>query len=207
MTKPKKKQPLGQTIGGVLFGFEQQVLRNQPPPQELVHHARPDAPVPAGNGVLLRIEMPALEPDYTGAVGRRPLPAGFPGEPPRPPVIAESGDPFSALRVIEAVAQMDRGRAVRLDDLVDRLNATHLDWLFTRAVVADVLVALQANWMADYRNASGIVLDDGDRGPVVTLEDSSRVDPWIVRQAEREAAACREALDEFARRDRPVTGG
>ena len=55
--------------------------------------------------------------------------------------------------------------------------------------------------MADYRNASGIVLDDGPYGPTVTLEDSPRVDPWIVRQALRAAAACRERLAEFARRD------
>ena len=61
--------------------------------------------------------------------------------------------------------------------------------------------------MADYRNSSGIVLEDGPSGPIVTLEDSSRVDPWIVGQAQREAAACGEALAEFARRDRPVTGG
>ena len=142
-----------------------------------------------------------------GAVGRRPAPAGLPDPALRPPVIAESGDPFSALRVIDIVARMDRGRAIRLEDIVDRLNATYLDWLFTRAVVADVLVGLQANWMADYRNSSGIVLEDGPAGPVVTLEDSSRVDPWIVRQAQRHAAASHEALAEFARRDRPVTGG
>jgi len=142
-----------------------------------------------------------------GAVGRRPAPAGLPDTAPQPPVIAESGDPFSSLRVVDLVARMDRGRPIRLDDLVDRLNATHLDWLFTRAVVADVLVTLQANWMADYRNASGIVLEDGSSGPVVALEDSNRVDPWIVGQAERELAACRAALAEFARRDRPVTGG
>jgi hypothetical protein len=142
-----------------------------------------------------------------GAIGRRPLPAGFPDELPRPPVYAESGDPFAALRVIEAMAQMDRGRPVRVDDLVDRLNATNLDWLFTRQVVVDTLVVLQANWMADYRNASGIVLDDGTRGPEITLEDSSRVDPWLVGQARREALACREALDEFARRDNVNAGG
>jgi hypothetical protein len=142
-----------------------------------------------------------------GAVGRRPLPAGFPDARIAPPVLAESGDPFSALRVIEAVARIDRGRAIRLDDLVDRLNATHLDWLFTRTVVADVLVALQSNWMADYRNASGIVLDDGPYGPTVTLEDSSRVDPWIVGQAHREAAECRRRLDAFARRDMPYGEG
>jgi hypothetical protein len=58
MTTPKRKQPLGQSIGGVLFGFEQQVFRNQPPPHELVHQARPDDPVPAGDGTLVTFEMP-----------------------------------------------------------------------------------------------------------------------------------------------------
>ena len=142
-----------------------------------------------------------------GAIGRRPLPAGFPDDLPRPPVHAESGDPFSTLRVIEAIARIDRGRPVRIDAIVDRLNATHLDWLFTRRVVVDVLVMLQSNWMSDYRNASGIVLDDGDRGPEVALEDSSRVDPWLVQQARREVLTCREALDAFARRDAVHAGG
>lgn len=148
--------------------------------------------------------MPDLD---LSAVVRRPLPAGFPAERPSPPVIAESGDPFAALRVIEVVTRMDRGRPVRVDDLVDRLNAAHLNWLFTRRVVVDVLIGLQANWMTDYRNASGIVLDDGERGPVVTLEDTARVDPWIVQQAQREARACRESLDAFARRDDPFASG
>ncbi len=58
MSTPKRKQPLGQTIGGVLFGFEQQVFRNQPPPHELVHHARPDDPVPAGDGTMVSFELP-----------------------------------------------------------------------------------------------------------------------------------------------------
>jgi hypothetical protein len=142
-----------------------------------------------------------------GAPGRRPVPAGMPTDLPAPPVVAESGDHFAAVRIIDAVARMDRGRPVRVDDLVDRLNATHVDWLFSRRVVVDLLVALQANWMADYRNSSGIVLADGPRGPEVTLEDSSRVDPWIVQQAQRELRACREALDEFARRDTPFGGG
>jgi len=56
--KAKRKQPLGQSIGGVLFGFEQQILRNQPPPEELVRHARPDNPSPAGDGSLVTIELP-----------------------------------------------------------------------------------------------------------------------------------------------------
>lgn len=132
----------------------------------------------------------------------RPRPEGLPDPNIQPPTIAESADPFAALRVLDLVARMPRGEPVRIDDLVDRLNATWVDWLFERAVVADVLVALQANWMTDYRSNAGIELEDGPYGPTVTLEDSSRVDPWIVRQAQREAVACRERLDAFARRDR-----
>jgi len=45
-------------MGGVLFGFEQQIWRTAPPPQEMVHHARPDASVPAGDGSFLTITMP-----------------------------------------------------------------------------------------------------------------------------------------------------
>jgi len=138
---------------------------------------------------------------------RRPAPAGLPDPRIQPPTIAEPGDPFAVVRVIDLVARLDRGVPVRIDDVVDRLNAAWTDWLFTRTVVVDALIALQANWMADYRNASGIVLEDGPAGPTVTIEDSSRVDPWIVRQAQRVAAECHEALDEFARRDRVATGG
>ena len=123
-----------------------------------------------------------------------------------PPVVAESGDPFGALRVVDLVARIPRGQAVALAAIVDRLNATHLDWLFEPRVVADALVQLQANWMADYRNTSGIVLEDGPGGPTLTIEDSSRVDPWIVRQAERLAAECASILDDFSRRAR-LTGG
>ena len=126
----------------------------------------------------------------------------MPGELPAPPVVAESGDPFTALRVIDLIARIPRGRPVDVAAIVDRLNATYLDWLFEPRVVADVLVQLQANWMADYRNASGIVLDDGPSGPAFAIEDSTRVDPWIVRQAQRLAAACAQALDEFSRRQR-----
>ena len=96
---------------------------------------------------------------------------------------------------------------IRLADIVDRLNATYLDWLFSAPVVADVALQLQANWMADYRNSSGIVVEDGPLGATLTIEDSSRVDPWIVRQAGREAASCTERLAEFSRRDRPTSGG
>jgi hypothetical protein len=150
------------------------------------------------------IEKPALAPIDP----LRPEPPGMPtaGEL-RPPVLAESGDPFAAIRVIELVARLPRGRAVALAAIVDRLNSSLPDWLFDARVVADALVQLQANWMSDYRNTTGIVIDDEDGRTTVLIEDSSRVDPWIVRQAERQLARCREALDAFSRRDRPAGEG
>lgn len=154
--------------------------------------------------------MPADLPSPPVAPGLgmlRPIPAGFPDTDLRPPVVAESGDPFTSLRVIALLARLERGRPIRIADIVDRLNAAHLDWLFSAAVVADVAVALQANWMTDYRNSSGIILEDGAYGATIEIEDSSRVDPWIVRQAERETAACRERLASFSRLDRPTGEG
>ena len=93
-----------------------------------------------------------------------------------------------------------RGRAVRVRDIVDQLNADYLDWSFSREVVIAAVVQLQANWLTDYRNSDGIVLSDGPAGPELTIEDSSRVDPWIVRQAERLSIACAERLADLRHR-------
>ncbi len=134
----------------------------------------------------------------------RPAPPGLPSADLDPPVVAESGDPFAALRVIDLVARLPRDRAIRLDELVDRLNARHPGWLFDRSVVTAVLVQLQANWLADYRNRDGLEIEDGPSGPTLRVEDSSRVDPWIVRQAARARSECEAALVEFSRRDRPT---
>lgn len=135
----------------------------------------------------------------------RPAPEGIPDPGISPPVIAESADPFTALRVVTLIARVPRGVPIALTSITDRLNATHLDWLFPERVVADAVLQLAANWAADYRSTGGILVEDGPFGATVTIEDSSRVDPWIVRQAQRSAAECREALLEFARRAR-VTG-
>jgi hypothetical protein len=147
---------------------------------------------------------PAARP---GGLRLRPSPAGLPESIDLdPPQVAESGDPFARVRILDLVARLERGRPVLVDDIVAALNGRYLDWLFARSVVLDALVSLQSNWLVDYRNASGIVLSDGALGPTVALEDSSRVDPWIVRQVERAAAACRETLREFSRRDLPNDG-
>ncbi|MCI0581988.1 MAG: hypothetical protein L0227_03675 [Chloroflexi bacterium] len=132
----------------------------------------------------------------------RPAPAGLPDPEIAPPVIAESGDPFAAVRVTDLVARLERGRPIRLAAIVDRLNAAYVDWLFSERVVGDAILQLAANWAADYRTTGGIVVEDGRDGATVTIEDSTRVDPWIVRQAQRQADACREALLDFSRRER-----
>ena len=147
-------------------------------------HARPE-------------ESVAVRP---GSVPLRPAPAGLPNPNLQPPTIAESGDPFALVRILELAARLERGRPIRIDDIAAALNATYLDWTFAPSVVTDALVALQANWLSDYRNGSGIVLADGPSGRSVMIEDSSRVDPWIVRQALRAAGACQEALLAFSRR-------
>ena len=154
--------------------------------------------------------MPADSSTMTvtpGLGALRAAPPGLPDADLAPPVVAESGDPFTTLRVIHLLARIERGRPIRIADVVDQLNASHLDWIFSGQVVADVAVGLQANWMADYRNGSGIVLEEGPYGATIQIEDSSRVDPWIARQAQREATRCTERLSEFSRRDRPFAGG
>lgn len=150
------------------------------------------------------MSQPAAAPS---SLELRAAPAGLPEPSLAPPVVAESRDPFTSLRILHLLARIPRGRPVRLTDVVDRLNATYLDWLFSLPVVADTVVQLQANWMADYRSNAGVVVEEGGQGPTLTIEDSSRVDPWIVRQVQREAAACRDQLLSFSRRDRVAQDG
>jgi hypothetical protein len=116
----------------------------------------------------------------------------------QPPTIAESGDSFAALRVVHLLARIPRGTPIRVRDLVDRLNAEYVDWSFSRPVVIDAILQLQSNWMSDYRTVEGIKVDEDPAGATVTIEDSSRVEPWIRRQVERLAGECRERLRAFA---------
>lgn len=123
---------------------------------------------------------------------------GLPAPDIAPPVVAEPGDPFASLRVIHLVARIPRGEPVRLRDIVDRLNVEHVDWSFSRPVVATAILQLQANWLADYRTVDGIRIGDDLAGGTIEIEDSHRVDPWIVRQVGRLADECRARLRAFA---------
>lgn len=117
----------------------------------------------------------------------------------RPPTIAEPADPFASLRVAHLVARIPRGAPVRLRDIVDQLNSDYLDWSFSRSVVAAAVVQMQSNWTADFRSQQGFELSEGPQGDEVLLEDSARIEPWLVRQVGRIAADCDERLRTFAR--------
>lgn len=123
---------------------------------------------------------------------------GLPDPELQPPTIAEPGDPFAELRVVHLVARIQRGVPIRVRDVVDHLNARYVDWSFSRNVVVAALVQLQANWLADFRTASGVELRDGLAGAELVLEDSARMGPWLVAQADRLAATCTERLRAFA---------
>jgi aldose 1-epimerase len=54
----KKRPTVGQTIGGIAAGIEQQIFRTTPPAQELVAKGRPLRPVAAASGGTLTVAMP-----------------------------------------------------------------------------------------------------------------------------------------------------
>jgi hypothetical protein len=87
---------------------------------------------------------------------------------------------------------------VRIRDIVDRLNADYVDWSFSRGVVIAAVIQLQSNWQSDFRTTSGIELHDGVAGPELSIEDTQRVGPWLVRQVDRLSHACTERLRAFA---------
>ena len=65
--KPRRKagRPLGDTIGGILVGFDQQIMRTLPPPHELVHKGSPVRGL-SGEGDDLVIELPPRADDGDG---------------------------------------------------------------------------------------------------------------------------------------------
>lgn len=58
MAKRRKGSTPGQTIGSILVGFDQQILRSTPPVQELVAKGQPLRAV-SGDGTALDIVFPA----------------------------------------------------------------------------------------------------------------------------------------------------
>jgi hypothetical protein len=61
MAKRRRNQSVGQTIGGALVGFDYQVFRTTPPPNELVQKGDPIRAVAAEGGGTLSIALPVDE--------------------------------------------------------------------------------------------------------------------------------------------------
>jgi hypothetical protein len=60
--KKTKAASVGQTIGGILVGFDQQIFRTTPPVNELVAKGDRLAPVAASDGGTMRVRMPEDPP-------------------------------------------------------------------------------------------------------------------------------------------------
>jgi hypothetical protein len=59
--KKKGGRPIGESLGGILAGFDQQIMRNQPPPHELVHKGAPVRGLSGEDGGEIEILLPGPE--------------------------------------------------------------------------------------------------------------------------------------------------
>lgn len=77
---PRKRpgRPIGETIGGILVGFDQQLLRNQPPPEELVRKGSPVRGLSGEDGSELVVVFPE---DETPPAPTERAPGGDAGRP------------------------------------------------------------------------------------------------------------------------------
>lgn len=72
--KRRKGRPVGETIGGIIVGFDQQIMRTLPPPHELVLKGAPVRGLTAADGGALEISFPdepveSIEPVAEDAEG------------------------------------------------------------------------------------------------------------------------------------------
>ncbi len=56
--KRRKCRPVGETIGGIIVGFDQQIFRTTPPVQELIAKARPVRGVSGQDGGRFEVVFP-----------------------------------------------------------------------------------------------------------------------------------------------------
>ncbi len=56
--KRKKRRPVGETIGGIIVGFDQQIFRTTPPVQELIAKGQPVRTVGGQDGSEFEVVFP-----------------------------------------------------------------------------------------------------------------------------------------------------
>ena len=70
--KRKKRRPVGETIGGIIVGFDQQIFRTTPPVQELIAKGQPVRTLTGQDGSDLEVVFPddgdPAEPDSAAEV-------------------------------------------------------------------------------------------------------------------------------------------
>jgi hypothetical protein len=115
-----------------------------------------------------------------------------------PPQVARAGDPFASLRVVVGLSRLTRNVTHQLRDVVAALDAAYLDWSFGEEVVLAELVQLQSNWSISFHGEDRIVLGANERGRTVLIVDSTKMTPFLLAQAQAQAAACDAALRAFA---------
>lgn len=70
-TRPKKGRGAGQTIGGILVGFDEQVWRQRPPARELVVTVDRLGTVTTPSGLMIDLPDEDVVDDPPGAADRR----------------------------------------------------------------------------------------------------------------------------------------
>lgn len=71
--KRKKGRPIGETLGGIIVGFDQQIFRTMPPVQELIAKGQPVRGLSGEDGSELQVVFPEED--------RPPEPVTEPPEP------------------------------------------------------------------------------------------------------------------------------
>jgi hypothetical protein len=56
--KRGKRRPVGETIGGIIVGFDQQIFRTMPPVQELIVKGKPVRGISGPGGSQLEVVFP-----------------------------------------------------------------------------------------------------------------------------------------------------
>ncbi len=56
--KRKKRRPVGETIGGIIVGFDQQIFRTMPPVQELIVKGQPVRGLSGEDGSEFQVVFP-----------------------------------------------------------------------------------------------------------------------------------------------------
>ena len=74
MTRKRRKgRPIGETIGGIIVGFDQQIFRTTPPVQEVIAKAKPVRGISGEDGSEFEVVFPDAD-EFEAADREKPAP-------------------------------------------------------------------------------------------------------------------------------------